>query len=185
MPPWSPSRPAPATARRAVPPAAGRPTTPASRRTGTSRLGSPHRLHGASRELLDPSPAASRPAQHKTTWGGQARRVMWALQAAFLRFSARRQRSRPTHPPAPASTSQHQSRRQPRFSHAMTPPDDHPPAGVGSLWRLRGYLKPHAVSMSVMAAAALAAVSLSIAIPLVTKAIIDGPIAEHRMDAVL
>jgi ATP-binding cassette, subfamily B, bacterial len=64
-------------------------------------------------------------------------------------------------------------------------PDDHPPAGVGSLWRLRGYLRPHALSLAVMALAALGGVAMSIVIPLVTKAIIDGPIAEHRLGAVL
>jgi ATP-binding cassette subfamily B protein len=64
-------------------------------------------------------------------------------------------------------------------------PHDHPPAGVGSLWRLRGYLRPHAAEMSVMATAALLGVGLTIAIPLVIKAIIDGPIARHEMAAVL
>jgi len=64
-------------------------------------------------------------------------------------------------------------------------PDDHPPAGVGSLWRLRGYLKPHAGALLVMALAALGGVVMSIVIPLVTKAIIDGPIADHQIDAVL
>jgi ATP-binding cassette, subfamily B, bacterial len=63
-------------------------------------------------------------------------------------------------------------------------PDDHPPAGVGSLWRLRGYLKPHALSLAVMALAALGGVAMSIVIPLVTKAIIDGPIADHQISAV-
>jgi ATP-binding cassette subfamily B protein len=60
-----------------------------------------------------------------------------------------------------------------------------PPAGVHSLWRLRGYLRPHAAALSVMAGAALAAVGLTIAIPLVTKAIIDGPIADRDLSALL
>jgi ATP-binding cassette, subfamily B, bacterial len=64
-------------------------------------------------------------------------------------------------------------------------PREHPPAGVGSLWRLRGYLRPHAWSMVVMASSALAGVGLTIAIPLVTKSIIDGPIAHHRIGPVL
>src|SRR4051812_13113375 len=68
---------------------------------------------------------------------------------------------------------------------AAAGPAEHPPAGVGLLWRLRGYLKPHARSLTVMALAALGTVGLTIAIPLVTKAIIDGPIAEHRTGAVL
>ncbi|NUR09237.1 MAG: ABC transporter ATP-binding protein [Nocardioidaceae bacterium] len=64
-------------------------------------------------------------------------------------------------------------------------PDDHPPAGVGSLWRLRGYLRPHLRSLIVMATTALAGVGLTIAIPLVTKAIIDGPIADRDIAPLL
>jgi ATP-binding cassette subfamily B protein len=64
-------------------------------------------------------------------------------------------------------------------------PNDHPPAGVHSLWRLRGYLRPYRTQLVVMLVAALAGVGLSIAIPLVTKAMIDGPIAHHQVDAVL
>ena len=59
-------------------------------------------------------------------------------------------------------------------------PASHPPAGVGSLWRLRGYLRPHRWALVVMVAASLAGVGLTIAIPLVTKAIIDGPITAAR-----
>ncbi len=66
-----------------------------------------------------------------------------------------------------------------------TGPNDHPPAGVHSLWRLRGYLRPHRVSLVVMLVTALAGVGLSIAIPLVTKAMIDGPIAHHDIGPVL
>ena len=51
-----------------------------------------------------------------------------------------------------------------------------PPAGIHSLWRLRDYLKPHLPALAVMTAAAVGGVGLSITIPLVTKAIIDGPI---------
>jgi ATP-binding cassette subfamily B protein len=67
------------------------------------------------------------------------------------------------------------------------PPDPHhqPPAGVHSLWRLRGYLRPHLAALITMLVAALGAVGLSIAIPLVTKALIDGPITEHRLGPVL
>ena len=73
------------------------------------------------------------------------------------------------------------------MSDAATPtgPDDHPPAGVHSLWRLRGYLRPHLGSLSIMLATALAGVGLSIAIPLVTKALIDGPITDKEMGPVL
>ncbi|MGZ4436923.1 MAG: ABC transporter transmembrane domain-containing protein, partial [Nocardioidaceae bacterium] len=64
-------------------------------------------------------------------------------------------------------------------------PTDHPAAGVHSLWRLRRYLRPHVRAMSIMATTALAGVGLTIAIPLVTKAMIDGPIAHHETGPVL
>ncbi len=48
---------------------------------------------------------------------------------------------------------------------------------VGSLWRLRGYLKPFRTQMMVMFAAALGAVAAEIAIPLLTKSVVDGAIA--------
>ncbi len=64
-------------------------------------------------------------------------------------------------------------------------PHDHPAAGVGSLWRLRGYLRPHLGALVVMATTALAGVGLTIAIPLVTKALIDGPIAQRDIEPLL
>jgi ATP-binding cassette subfamily B protein len=64
-------------------------------------------------------------------------------------------------------------------------PHDHPPAGVGSLWRLRGYLRPHLRSLVIMATTALIGVGLTIAIPLVTKAIIDGPITDKEIGPLL
>ena len=48
---------------------------------------------------------------------------------------------------------------------------------VGALWRLRGYLKPFRTQMIVMFAAALGAVAAEIAIPLLTKFVVDGAIA--------
>ena len=60
-----------------------------------------------------------------------------------------------------------------------------PPAGVHSLWRLRGYLKPHLSSLSIMAAAEVSTVGLTITIPLVTKAIIDGPITDGEIGQLL
>jgi ATP-binding cassette subfamily B protein len=60
-----------------------------------------------------------------------------------------------------------------------------PPAGIHSLWRLRGYLRPHLPALGVMSAAAVGAVGLTITIPLVTKAIIDGPIADRDLGALL
>ncbi len=67
----------------------------------------------------------------------------------------------------------------------MTGPNDHPPASVRSLWRLRGYLRPHVASLAVMLGTALVGVGLSIAIPLVTKAMIDGPITDKVIGPVL
>ncbi len=74
------------------------------------------------------------------------------------------------------------------MTHAPAPlarPDDHPPAGVGSLWRLRGYLRPHLTAMIIMASTALVGVGLTIAIPLVTRALIDGPIARRDLGPLL
>ncbi len=64
-------------------------------------------------------------------------------------------------------------------------PDAQPPAGAHSLWRLRGYLRPHLGSLAIMLTTALVGVGLSIAIPLVTKAMIDGPITDKEIDPVL
>src|SRR5687768_805089 len=64
-------------------------------------------------------------------------------------------------------------------------PTDQPPASVRSLWRLRGYLRPHLVALAIMLGTDLGGVALSIAIPLVTKALIDGPITNGDIDGVL
>ncbi|MEO7753677.1 MAG: ABC transporter ATP-binding protein [Terracoccus sp.] len=58
-------------------------------------------------------------------------------------------------------------------------------ASVNSLWRLRGYLRPHRWSLLAMLLASLGGVALSIAIPLVTRALIDGPITRHELAPVL
>src|SRR5690349_11721650 len=62
---------------------------------------------------------------------------------------------------------------------------DHPPASVHSLWRLKGYLKPHIPALAVMLGTALGGIALTIAIPLVTKSLIDGPITNGEIDGVL
>ena len=64
-------------------------------------------------------------------------------------------------------------------------PTSHPPASVRSLWRLRSYLRPHRWALAVMFAVSLAGVGVTIAIPLVTRAIIDGPITRHELGPVL
>lgn len=58
-------------------------------------------------------------------------------------------------------------------------PKPPPKGGLNSLWRLRGYLRPYTWQLVVMAASALIGVGASLAIPLVTKQIIDGPIRHH------
>jgi ATP-binding cassette subfamily B protein len=62
---------------------------------------------------------------------------------------------------------------------------DHPPASVNSLWRLRGYLRPHLTALAIMLGTSLAGVGISIAIPLAIKALIDGPITNGEIDGVL
>jgi ATP-binding cassette, subfamily B, bacterial len=47
---------------------------------------------------------------------------------------------------------------------------------VGALWRLRGYLKPFRTQMIIMFGAALGAVAAEIAVPLLTKSVVDGAI---------
>ncbi|KAA1418706.1 ABC transporter ATP-binding protein [Nocardioides humilatus] len=64
-------------------------------------------------------------------------------------------------------------------------PDRLPPAGVHSLWRLRSYLRPHRGALAVMLGTALAGIVVAIAIPLVIKALIDGPITDGEIDPVL
>lgn len=66
-----------------------------------------------------------------------------------------------------------------------TIPISDPPAGVHSLWRLRGYLRPHVRALAIMLGCSLGGVGLSIAIPLVTKALIDGPITDGELAPVL
>ena len=60
-----------------------------------------------------------------------------------------------------------------------------PPAGVHSLWRLRGYLRPHVPALTIMLVTSLGGVAVAIAIPLVTKALIDGPITDRELGPVL
>ncbi len=50
---------------------------------------------------------------------------------------------------------------------------------VAALWRLRPYLRPYRLQLTVMIAAAVIAEGAEIAIPLLTKAVIDGAIAHH------
>ncbi len=70
---------------------------------------------------------------------------------------------------------------------ATDTPTDQPPArgGVRSLWRLRGYMRPYVRELAIMGSSALVGVFVSLSIPLVTKAVIDGPIADHDVGPIL
>jgi ATP-binding cassette subfamily B protein len=50
---------------------------------------------------------------------------------------------------------------------------------VRSLWRLRGYLRPHVWALLIMLVTSMGGVAVSILIPLQIKALIDGPIRHH------
>jgi ATP-binding cassette, subfamily B, bacterial len=73
----------------------------------------------------------------------------------------------------------------PAAARTITKPTDHPPAGVGSLWRLKGYLRPHVPALVIMLVTALVGVGVSLAIPLVARAMIDGPISGGELGPVL
>ena len=56
---------------------------------------------------------------------------------------------------------------------------------LAALWRTREYLRPYYLSLALMLAAAIGAATAEIAIPLLIKAVIDGPIAHGSMSALL
>ncbi len=56
---------------------------------------------------------------------------------------------------------------------------------LASLWRIRGYLRPYRWQLALMLIAAIAAVGTEIAIPLLTKSMIDGAIRQHRRGLLL
>jgi ATP-binding cassette subfamily B protein len=56
---------------------------------------------------------------------------------------------------------------------------------VAALWRLRPYLRPYRKQLITMVTAALAVEAADIAVPLVTKAVIDGAIAHHQRGLLL
>ena len=67
--------------------------------------------------------------------------------------------------------------------HAVTREPSAPQSPFAALWRTRTYLRPHAWRLVLMLAAAIGAVGAQITIPLLTKAIIDGPIADRSIGA--
>jgi ATP-binding cassette subfamily B protein len=68
-----------------------------------------------------------------------------------------------------------------------TDPSARPPrqGGAHALWRLRAYMKPYWWMLALMASTAVVGVFVSLAIPLVTKAIIDGPIENHEVGPII
>jgi ATP-binding cassette, subfamily B, bacterial len=56
---------------------------------------------------------------------------------------------------------------------------------VAALWRLRPYLRPYRFQLATMLVAAIASASSEIVIPLLVKAVIDGPITHHQRGALL
>ncbi|HEX4472983.1 MAG TPA: ABC transporter ATP-binding protein [Nocardioides sp.] len=64
-------------------------------------------------------------------------------------------------------------------------PTAHPPASVKSLWRLRAYLRPHVPALVIMLVTSMSGVGVAILIPLVIKALIDGPIDDHKSGGIL
>src|SRR5262245_55457288 len=63
-------------------------------------------------------------------------------------------------------------------------PAPHRQGGVRSLWRLRAYIWPYWRSLTVMGTTAVIGVFVALAIPLVTKSIIDGPITDGDVSAI-
>lgn len=57
--------------------------------------------------------------------------------------------------------------------------------GARSLWRLKSYLRPYAILLVVIWVPAFAAVGIGIAIPLIGREIIDGPVARGDGEALL
>ena len=60
-----------------------------------------------------------------------------------------------------------------------------PPGPLASLWRIRSYVRPFAGRMVLMVLAALGGVAASIVVPLVTRRVVDGPIAHGQRDLLL
>ncbi|SNT17551.1 ATP-binding cassette, subfamily B [Asanoa hainanensis] len=52
-------------------------------------------------------------------------------------------------------------------------------SGVRNLWRLRRYLRPYRLQFAFLILAALAGTAVGIAVPLVIRRVVDGPIAHH------
>lgn len=68
---------------------------------------------------------------------------------------------------------------------SIAPPSTWAPARSRNLWRLRPYLRPHRRRLLTMFTTAILGVGVSLAIPLVTRAVIDGPVTRREIDLLL
>ncbi|GAA3128121.1 ABC transporter ATP-binding protein [Kribbella aluminosa] len=64
---------------------------------------------------------------------------------------------------------------------SIAAPSTRTPERSRNLWRLRPYLKPHRWRLSVMFTTAMLGVGVSLTVPLVTRAIIDGPVTRREL----
>ena len=64
---------------------------------------------------------------------------------------------------------------------SIAAPTTRAPERSRNLWRLRPYLKPHRRRLSVMFTTAMLGVAVSLTVPLVTRAIIDGPVTRREL----
>jgi ATP-binding cassette subfamily B protein len=68
---------------------------------------------------------------------------------------------------------------------SIAAPTTRAPERSRNLWRLRPYLKPHRWRLAVMFSTAMLGVGVSLTVPLVTKAIIDGPVTRRELSALV
>jgi ATP-binding cassette subfamily B protein len=85
----------------------------------------------------------------------------------------------------PHAQTGHKPPRQSPAGRALVNPDSAAQTPLAALWRTREYLRPYYLSLALMLAAAIGAATAEIAIPLLIKALIDGPIAHGSMSALL
>lgn len=64
---------------------------------------------------------------------------------------------------------------------SIAAPTTRAPERSRNLWRLRPYLKPHRWRLAVMFSTAMLGVGVSLSVPLVTRAIIDGPVTRREL----
>ena len=69
----------------------------------------------------------------------------------------------------------------PAHAPSIAAPTNRAPERSRNLWRLRPYLRPHRWRLAVMFSTAMLGVAVSLTVPLVTRAIIDGPVTQHEL----